>query len=179
MSSATSLRIVDFNKTHTSSAVAGLLKVRETDPTYPPPHDADATTEDFTSWLFNDAPVFRFVAVDGDVVAGHISVVPAHDYLLNYCAKQNYVSDKPNGLAEISKFFVNPYYQKHGVGDLLFTHAFNVLREHHYQPALAVISTSTKAIRFYRKHGMQELGSFEGIHGKNFVFVDQHPASIV
>lgn len=172
MISANPLQIIEFQEAHTPSAVEGLLKVREEDPTYPPPHDADATVEDFTSWLFNDSPLFRFAAIHGGVVAGHISVVPAHDYLLNYCAKQNYISDKPNGLAEIGKFFVNPDYQKHGVGDLLFAHVFKVLRENDYQPALAVISTSTKAIRFYRKHGMQELGSFVGIHGKNFVFVD-------
>lgn len=172
MSSQSVIRIAEFQKYHTSSAVSGLLRVRESDSTYPPPHDAAATVEDFTSWLFNDEPIFRLVALDGDTVAGHISAVPAHDYLLNYCASQSYSSSAPNGLAEISKFFVEPDYQKHGVGDLLFARAFDVLREQNYQPALAVISTSTKAIRFYRRHDMLELGNFNGIHGKNFVFVD-------
>lgn len=132
MSNIAPPQIIEFQETHTPSAVEGLLKIRQADPTYPPPHDADDTVEDFTSWLFNDSPVFRFAAICGDVVAGHISAVPAHDYLLNYCAQQNYISDKPKGLAEISKFFVNPDYQKHGVGGLLFAHAFQILREHDY-----------------------------------------------
>lgn len=166
-------KVVEFMETYTPSTIAGLLKVRASDPTYPPPHDADATVDDFEAWLFNDDPIFRLIAVNGDIVAGHISVVPAHDYLLNYCAGQNYVSNAPNGLAEIGKFFVNPDYQGHGVGDMLFREAFGFIWEHGYQPALAVISTSTKAIRFYRKHGMRDLGIFHGIHGKNLVFVEE------
>lgn len=171
MTDQRSIQIVDFQDTHMDSAVSGLLKVRKSDPTYPPPQDVDNTAKDFQQWILNDEPIFRLVALDGNVVAGHISAVPAHDYLLNYCATQNYATSAINGFGEISKFFVNPDYQKHGVGDALFQEALSLLKEREFHPALAVISTSVKAIRFYRKHGLLELGSFNGFHGKNFVFV--------
>jgi L-amino acid N-acyltransferase YncA len=62
--------------------------------------------------------------------------------------------------------------QGRGTGTALFETAFRFARNEGLQPALAVVDTSLAARRFYAHHGMTEAGSFQGVHGKNFVFVD-------
>lgn len=114
--------------------------------------------------------------VDGKV-AGHISIVKAHDYLENYLTLNDHKALTKNGYSEVGKFFVDPLYRKHGIGKLLFEHVREESFKAGYQPALAVVDSSEDAVRFYRKAGMEDLGYFNGFHGKNFVFAYSSPAS--
>lgn len=167
-----SIDIVSFEpEKHLEGAVRSIMNVRAGDPSYPPPHDADLSYESMRAWLMEEEPFIRTVAmVDGEV-AGHISLTPAHSYLENHLSHNGYQSKQPHGFLEISKFFVDPAFQKHGVGHVLFDQAIDAALGAKFQPALAVIETSTKAIHFYKHWGMENVGEFHGIHGKNFVFV--------
>lgn len=164
--------IISFDsEQHLEGTIRSIMNVRASDPSYPPPHDADNSYESMGTWLMEENPFTRTIAMVGGKVAGHISLTPAHPYLQNHLSQNEYVAKYPNGFLEISKFFVDPTFQKHGVGHFLFNHAVEVALSARFQPALAVIETSTKAIHFYRNWGMESVGEFNGIHGKNFVFV--------
>lgn len=166
-----------YGMSHMYETVQSLLKVREHDATYPPPVDADHNAGDFIQWLMNEETLGRWVAIlDGDVV-GHISLTKAHDYLTGALDSMGYESLSENGFCEISKFFVDPNVQGHGVGAELFAHVLREAWTLGFQPALAVISSSHAARRFYDHKGMLEVGSFHGVHGENFVFVDENVPS--
>lgn len=148
--------------------------MRKTDVTYPPAENP-ATREAFGSWLMEDDSLLRISALVDGAFAGHISIVKAHDYLQKHLDNKNYPSIAENGFAEIGKFFVDPLYRKHGIGKLLFEHIREESFKAGYQPALAVVDSSEDAVRFYRKAGMEEIGYFNGFHGKNFVFAYNLP----
>lgn len=170
--SSANVEVVSFEtEYHLEGATRSIMNVRASDPSYPPPHDADYSRESMGTWLMEEDPFLRTIAmVDGEV-AGHISLTRAHPYLQDHLSRSEYVAKQPNGFLEISKFFVDPTFQKHGVGHVLFNHAIEAAMSVQFQPALAVIEKSTKAIHFYRHWGMESVGEFNGIHGKNFVFV--------
>lgn len=113
----------------------------------------------------------RWVAVIDGQVAGHISITDPHPYLTDALASMNQAPAAGHSFCEISKFFVDPSIQGKGTGALLFEAAFSFAWQERLQPALAVVSTSLAARRFYSRHGMIEAGSFRGFHGENFVFV--------
>lgn len=155
---------------HLPKTVESLFRVRDFDNKYPPVMDAGRNTEDFTAWLMEEKVLLRKVAlVDGEV-AGHISTVLAHSYLTTYLSSQYIETTSQHGFSEISKFFVDPIYRKHGVGKLLFSDIVQQSIEDGYHPALAVVSTSEDAIRFYTREGWLLAGNFTGIHGVNLVF---------
>lgn len=156
---------------HLVGSVRSIMNVRAGDPSYPPPHDAEQSYDSMKAWLMEENPFMRIVAMVDNEVAGHISLTLAHSYLRDHLSRNKYVAKQPNGFLEISKFFVDPAFQKHGVGHILFNHAIDTALSAQFQPALAVIETSTKAIHFYKHWGMEDVGEFNGIHGKNFVFV--------
>lgn len=163
---------IDFfdQENHLAKTVESLFRVRDFDNKYPPVMDAGRNNEDFTAWLLEEEVLLRTVAlVDGEV-AGHISTTPAHSYLTDYLSAQHIETTSANGFSEISKFFVDPLYRKHGVGKLLFSHMAQQSIEAGYHPALAVVSTSEDAIRFYTREGWILAGTFTGIHGVNLVF---------
>lgn len=167
---------VPFSKDlHLEAAVAALLHVRQGDPTYPPPRDAEATPASFAAWLLEEDALGRWVALVDGKVAGHLAMTRAHPYLANALSSLGYTSIAENGLSEVSKFYVDPAYQGHGVGTALFRAGFEFAWAMGCQPALAVISTSMVARRFYSQKGMLEVGSFIGVHGENFVFVEDAP----
>jgi GNAT superfamily N-acetyltransferase len=168
-----------FGMSHMYDTVQALLRVRESDATYPPPVDVDYGVGEFIEWLMSEETIGRWVAVIDGEVAGHISLTDPHKYLTGFLDSADYESDSMNGFCEVSKFFVNPKFQSHGVGALLFNHAIEFARSKALQPALAVIDTSSAARRFYAKKGMREVGSFNGVHGENFVFVDELPVPTV
>lgn len=149
--------------------MASLLRVRANDKVYPPAEN-EATPESFASWLLEEDTLGRVVALVDGRFAGHVSIAPAHDYLRNHFAKNEYESRSTYGFAEIGKFFVDPLHRNHGLGHLLFERIRDDAFRAGYQPALAVVDTSEDAIRFYRKTGMRELGYFNGFHGKNLIF---------
>lgn len=173
---SSAIDIVPFESPkHLDGTIHSIMNVRAGDPSYPPPRDADLSYESMKAWLMEEEPFLRAVAVANNEVAGHISLTPAHPYLHEHLSRNNYSAKQPNGFLEISKFFVDPAFQKHGVGRLLFNHAIDAGIAAQFQPALAVIETSTKAIHFYKHWGMESVGEFNGIHGKNFVFVAPLP----
>lgn len=167
------IEIVEFTSEHLAGAVAALLRVRESDSTYPPQQDAEATVESFSEWLLNAPVLQRWVALVDGVVAGHVLLTPAHEYLTDFLDTKKYPTTHERGFAEIAKFFVSPDFQGHGLGDLLFRTACAVSEDLLMQPGLAVVSTSEKAVRFYAHHGMHKIGSFHGIHGVNHVFMQE------
>ncbi|MCC3299279.1 GNAT family N-acetyltransferase [Arthrobacter caoxuetaonis] len=160
---------------HLDAAVTALLHVRQGDPTYPPPRDADATAASFSRWLLEEEVLGRWVALVDGKVAGHLAMTRAHPYLNRALSALGYTSIAENGLSEVSKFYVDPVFQGCGVGTALFQTGFEFARARGCQPALAVISTSVLARKFYSGKGMLEVGSFMGIHGENFVFVEDAP----
>jgi GNAT superfamily N-acetyltransferase len=131
-----------------------------------------ATPGDFAYWLLSEDVLGRWAALVDGQVAGHISITAPHPYLIDALATMGQESTAPNGACEVSKFFVDPAVQGKGTGTALFEAAFRFARGEGLQPALAVVDTSLAARRFYASHGMTEAGSFHGIHGQNFVFVD-------
>ncbi|WP_354214861.1 GNAT family N-acetyltransferase [Arthrobacter sp. UYCo732] len=157
---------------HLHGAVEALLKLRRAEGLYPPQRDVEATPTAFTGWLLSEDALGRWVAIVDGQVAGHISITAPHPYLTEALAGMGQVSPAPHGICEVSKFFVDPTVQGKGTGAQLFEAAFRFARREGMQPALAVVSTSLAARRFYDRHGMIETGSFQGIHGENFVFVD-------
>lgn len=93
------------------------------------------------------------------------------DYISEFLYAEDYRSTHQRGLSEIGKFYIDPSFQGQGVSDLLFQTACELSEELLMQPGLSVASTSAKAVRFYNRHGMHKVGSFNGYHGINHVFV--------
>lgn len=174
MSQQSSIEIVRFAKSeHLQESVNGIMEVNKSGEKYPPLHNAEPTTAFLSSWLMEENAVNRWVAVLDGNVAGHISTVKAHPYLTGHLKNVGVEFLNKKGVAEISKFFVNPLYQKHGAGKRLFAHAIDVSKHEGYAVALAVISTSTDAIRFYQKAGLVGTGYFDGLDGRNYVFISE------
>jgi GNAT superfamily N-acetyltransferase len=172
------VEIVPFRpETHLQGAVEALLRLRRVEGLYPPRADVDATPGDFAYWLLSEDVLGRWVALDDDRVAGHISIAAPHPYLTDALGNLDQECSSAGGFCEVSKFFVDPNVQGKGVGAALFDAAFSFARSQGLQPALAVVDTSLAARRFYARHGMTEAGSFHGIHGENFVFVDAAQAA--
>lgn len=167
------LQITRFQpETHLQGAVEALLRLRRSEGLYPPQQDVNATPGDFAFWLLSEDVLGRWVALVDGQVAGHISLTAPHQHLTEALETMDQESPAPSGFCEVSKFFVDPDVQGRGTGAALFAAAFSFARREGLQPALAVVDTSLAARRFYGHHGMVEAGSFHGIHGENFVFVD-------
>lgn len=159
---------------HMYDTVQALLTVREADGTYPPPIDVDdGDVRGFTHWLMQEETIGRWVAIIDGKAVGHISITAPHSYLTDHLEAMGHKTDAANGYCEISKFFIAPEFQSHGVGAKIFDHALEYARSKEMQPALAVIEDSISARRFYAKKGLREVGSFAGIHGRNFIFADE------
>jgi GNAT superfamily N-acetyltransferase len=164
--------IVPFSEEYRMQAVECIMKVRLKDPTYPPQRDVtDIVTGDFNTWLMEEETTHRWVALVDGKVASHISLVEAHPYLTDHLDMHGEKPHGDKGYLEISKFFTNPEFQGKGIGTDLLRHAIHIALEESYTPALAVISTSVKAIEVYKKENMKQIGYFNGVHGKNFIFL--------
>lgn len=169
--------IVPFIKeNHLAQAVACIMKVRLNDPTYPPQIDApDIISSVFIKWLISEPVTHRWVALVEGKVVGHISLSEGHDYLTSHLESNGEKPYSEKGYLEIGKFYINPDFQGHGIGAKLLEHAIDTSLKEGFTPALAVISTSTKAIEVYKRKKMKSIGYFNGIHGKNFIFVGLKP----
>lgn len=174
MPQSNSIEIVEFSKSeHLQESVNGIMEVNKSGEKYPPLHNAEPTSEFLTSWLMEEDTINRWVAVLDGNIAGHISTVKAHVYLTEHLKNAGIKFLNEKGVTEISKFFVNPLYQKHGAGKNLFAHAIDASKAEGYSVALAVISTSIDAIRFYQKAGLVSTGYFDGVDGRNYVFISE------
>jgi GNAT superfamily N-acetyltransferase len=137
--------------------------------------DVDADAASFTAWLTEGPATGRWVAFDGDEITGHIMVVQPHLYLTDFLDARSIKPRAAGGFLEIGKFFVDPGAQRRGIGKALFLHARSVILQNNSRAVLAVVETSVEARDFYTRHGMSEVGSFSGKHGKNLVFIDSFP----
>lgn len=174
-----SFTISDYNKTqHEEQVVSLLLDLQDKDDNYPPrtsPHLTEVETRD---WFNDGSRLQRRVALtleglpsaNAEQVEGHVAIGPPHDYILKFLQS---IGSPLGGdqLGEVGKFFVRRNKQGTGVGQLLFADALTLLRSQNLTPVLAVIEASTKAVIFYERQGLTCLGSFNGIHGINRVFV--------
>lgn len=162
-----SLTIVPFDPMlHTEETVRVLAKVRAFTPDFPPPADADSTEQSLREWLLNERAVARWVALwDGQVV-GHVLVTRAHDYLLRHLGAR-----AGSGLLEVGKLFVAPVSRGRGAGAALLTEAMSFAVSCGSPLALAVLPTSGAAIGLYERMGLEPAGSFDGVHGLNYVYV--------
>lgn len=167
------VKVVRFDpQKHLTQTASVLLRMRRVDPTYPPPIDAESNLDSLTQWLLSDPPTHRWVALKDGVAVGHIAVALPHEYLNTFFADRSITSTAQTGFREISKFFVDPYQQKNGIGTLLFDTALHFVNSESGQSVLAVVDSSTAAKKFYARAGLREVGTFEGIHGVNHVFID-------
>lgn len=171
------LTVAPFSATeHRKPVVDVLLAVRTADPTFPPA-SAGSDASGLSEWLFAQPALARWSALEGDAVVGYVQVTPAHEYLSKHLARQFYAPQGPGGFAEISRLFVDPRCTRRGIGSRLLERACAFAWSQGYQPALAVVTTSTHAMKLYEREGMREVGSFDGIDGENRVYVDEMPPS--
>jgi GNAT superfamily N-acetyltransferase len=166
------LRLVPFTREeHLDATVAALLRVRESDPSYPPPVDVEAGEESFGDWLLADEVESRWAAtVDGRVV-GHVAVSLPHDYILRFLSTSTESAPPADRLREVVKLFVDPTARRKGTGEALLSRAVTAIREQQRVPVLAVVSSSEAARRLYARNALTELGTFDGVHGRNHVFL--------
>lgn len=161
----TSTEVVEFRLEHLDSIVSSLMRVQSSDSNYPPRREVAHSTESLSDWLFNVPVLGRWTALVGGEAVGHIVLREAPDYVKEFLYGQSHVGTHKRGMAEIGKFFVDPRYQNHGIGDLLFQTACTLAEDLLMQPGLSVVSSSEKAVRFYTRHDMHKVGHFTGFHG--------------
>jgi GNAT superfamily N-acetyltransferase len=165
--------VVPFNReAHLDQTVQVLLRVRAADPSYPPPVDVEATAEAFAGWLLADDVISRWVALSDDRVVGHVALAEAHDYLLDFLGGTEFRELAGEGLCEISKLFVDPDVQRNGAGGALLATALDSAAELDRVAVLAVVAASEAARRLYARSSLTEIGTFDGIHGENHVFIE-------
>ena len=145
---------------HLEGAVDALLRVNGVDPTYPPSTELNRTIEDYTRWLLDTATMGRWAALADGKVAGFIQATEPHDYIYRSLEKVGYQTQAVNGFCEVGKFFVDPQFQRQGIGVKLFEQTLAFARICGWEPAVAVPFESTSAMKFVRHMGMRAAGSF-------------------
>ena len=162
---------------HLHECVEVLRRVRASDATYPPQRDVGGDPDSFAAWLLDYPALGRWVAVIDGVVTGHVMVSTPHDYLVEHIGDGLTQGPLGGQIAEIAKFFVDPLFQRRGVGEALLSESRAFSWAKGLQPSLAVVATSVSAVRLYERAGLKRRGSFQGVHGENLVFVDERPGS--
>ena len=159
------------SEVHLPGVIDVLLRVRNSDPEAPSSVDTGPTAEDLKSWFLQGDLTNRWVMLQDGLVAGHIMLVEPHSYLTDF-----YHQVRPEGqdlgqMLEISKFFIDPPHRNTGLGEKMLKDACHHAVSKGLKPALAVLESSLAARRLYGRIGMTELGTFKGIQGVNYVFV--------
>ncbi len=86
-----------------------------------------------------------------------------HIYYIAYeeCEAAGYVSIQPEGkdLYHLQKIYVLPYYQKYGLGKLLFRQAISAIKELHPEPCRMELNVNRRnpALGFYEHMGMKKV----------------------
>lgn len=163
---------------HYNQLVECLQELQEAKSSYPPKNTVTNIQPSAEEWLSGDEEgkdSHRFVAMLEGRVVGHIDITALHDYMVKFLKDNSFIHEDKDAesYVEIGTFFVSPRAQKHGVGHQLFTH---ILRESQIVgkvPTLAVVEShdSHKATHLYERHGMRNIGAFQGTHGKNLIFI--------
>ena len=160
---------------HEAQAVEVLLRLRGAGLDYPPRGDAPDTSSGLRSWLVGESVLGRWVAVEDDVVVGHVQLTVPHDYLIRHFSDHGKTA---SAIAEVGKLWVAPEAQGRGIGHELLVEASTASLSMNRVAVLAVLPASESAIRLYRRAGWSDAGSFEGVHGHNLVMrFDQSDAA--
>lgn len=166
-----SILLCPFNESlHLEQTIDSIMRVRDVYGVYPPKQDVGDDRQEFSDWLLEEEVLVRIVALEQQVT-GHVSLTHAHPYLTKHLAGIGHELEG-KGYVEVSKLFVDPLAHAKGTGALLLQAMIDHSRENDFQLALAVIETSTAAIELYQRLGLHAAGEFDGIHGRNLVFVD-------
>ena len=161
-----------FSTSHEDDLIGVLRRVRAMEGAYPPPQDVSGTDASYRSWLLSEPPLASWVAtVDGSAV-GHIATTRCHDYMERFLRGRIPRGVEARRMLEVGRFFVDPLHQGAGIGTALFETALAFVHDSGSAASLAVIEGSAVARSFYRAHGLTEVGTFEGVHGTNHVFVE-------
>lgn len=158
---------------HLESIVDVLQEVQRIDGDYPPRQDAVDSRELLRDWLLKGGEHGRWVAIVGPKIVGHIALSHPGAYLTDNLSRLVQKKSDHRGYSEIAKLFVHPDYRGAGIASQLLTTARIASWDQQLQPALAVVQNSRAAIRLYLRGGLVQVGEFEGIHGHNFVFMDE------
>lgn len=161
---------------HYNQLVDCLQELIESKSSYPPKNKLTNIQSSAAEWLSDEGEdAHRFVAMLEGRIVGHVGIAALHDYMVKFL-KDNFIiteDEERESYVEIGTFFVSPSAQKHGVGHQLFIHILREAQMLGKVPTLAVVEShdSHKATTLYVKHGMRNIGAFEGTHGKNLIFV--------
>lgn len=158
-------------KEHLDETIQVLLRVREANPTYPPPLDPDSGVAPFTEWLLKDETICKWVAVADGKVVGHVALSNAHEYILSFLASTEHKNLQADNLCEVTKLFVDPLAQGTGVARRLLLHALSSAVALSRIPTFAVVAGSEAAKKALDESPYEEAGAFNGIHGINYVFL--------
>lgn len=162
---------------HYRQLIESLQELQASKSSYPPKNIMTNIQPSAEEWLSgeDEQGTCRFVAMLEGRVVGHVGFTVLHDYMVEFLRDSSFITEDSDSesYVEISTFFVSPTAQKHGVGHQLFIHILREAQNLGKVPALAVVEShdSHKATNLYVKHGMRNIGAFEGTHGKNLIFV--------
>lgn len=163
------IEVVSYSKSKHLKALSSLtLSAYQTGELYPPRQDVKDEIKNHELWWENDETVKRFIILFENEVVGHIAFSNPHPYLVK---QLNLANLEENDYFEVGKFFISKPYRKHGLGHTLLKVAEAEALMLNKKLALAVISTSTAAIKFYEEEKFNNINSFEGIHGLNHIYV--------
>lgn len=158
------IRITYYDPQHLDSLLSLTERVNAANSAYPPPGDRRVQEKDWKTWLFLDgAP--HTVALHGEDVVGHISWDIPHDYITDH------LEPSQNSYLEVTQFFVDPKLQKKGIGHQLFQSALQEAERLQSKVVLVSLDDSDEAKKFYRNHGLREIGQFVGRDGVNTIFL--------
>lgn len=153
---------------HRNDTLSVLLRVRD-EGTYPPV--TGKTINAFADWLTRDPVQASFVALVEGKVAGHIAVSAPRPALASDLARAGKRSIASNGYCEITKLFVAPELQGHGIGRALVSAARGHAWANAQQPVIAVPEELEEAHRFCAGRGLTDNGAF----GSARVLIDEAP----
>lgn len=161
---------------HYNQLLECLEELQASKSSYPPRNVITNLQPTAAEWLQDDGgESLRFVALLEEKVVGHISIAAPYDYLVNFLQTADYINEEKtaDSYVEIGTFFVSPSAQKHGIGHKLFARIQEEANTLGKTTALAVVEShdSNKATALYERHGMENIGYFNGTHGKNLIFV--------
>ena len=114
--------------------------------------------------LRTSASALSWVAHLAGQVIGQISLIPAFDdvKLCRVLAEQNGI--ETDGLAFISRLFIDPNYRKCGAGRTLVQTALSYAKSQESKVALEVMQKDKGAIRLYESMGARRLRDIEHVH---------------
>lgn len=167
-----------FDPAFRADLASVLLDVRLHGGTYPPLY-VDATVEGVSSWLEQDSPLLRLVALHEGRVVGHVQLVSAVSGDPDVAQALTDLGLEPKGFAESSRLFVHPELRGLGIGRLLKRAAAARAWGLGLRPVSTVMVSQEESVALNRSEGWVESGSFVGKSGLvNLVFLAPEPSRL-